>query len=208
MTRNIRIDVVSVPFCPFCLLGLHRLDKALASLPEDVTVELVHHPFLLDTATPVEGVKISDKFGTTKSATRERLEADARRSGLMLDLGKQQYWYPGTPAQALISMAPQAQNIQYAVSRALGQAYYLEARNIADADVLADIGAMFGLDSDEVRKNVTDPQYLSSMVQQAGEIARQGVSGVPTFIFMNTFTLSGAQPESVFADALNKALPH
>ena len=205
MTRKIKIDVVTDPFCPFCLLGLHRLDRALSTLPEDVAVELVYHPYLLDTDTPVTGIKKSEKFGDAPSATTERLEREASESALPLDLGKQQYWYPGTPAQALISMAPQSQNARYNVARALGQAYYLDARNIANPDVLAEIGGKFGLDPDEVRKNVADPAYLASTVQWVNQ-ERQGMTGVPRFTVMNKFAINGAQPESVFIDALNQAL--
>jgi predicted DsbA family dithiol-disulfide isomerase len=39
------IDVVSDVVCPWCFIGLTRLDRVLAAL--DAPVEVVLHPFLL-----------------------------------------------------------------------------------------------------------------------------------------------------------------
>src|SRR5690606_16358426 len=64
MSKSIRIDLFTDVVCPWCLIGTARLDQALATLPDDVAVEVLHHPFLLDPTTPEEGQN-----------TRERLAA-------------------------------------------------------------------------------------------------------------------------------------
>ena len=55
MTQSIRIDLFTDIVCPWCLIGTARLDQALAELEDTVTVEVFHHPFLLDPSTPENG---------------------------------------------------------------------------------------------------------------------------------------------------------
>ncbi len=54
--ETITVDVVSDVACPWCYVGMKRLDEALAQLgnPEDVVV--TWHPFQLDPTIPAEGI--------------------------------------------------------------------------------------------------------------------------------------------------------
>jgi predicted DsbA family dithiol-disulfide isomerase len=207
--RELKIDIFSDPACPWCLVGLHRLDKAIAELPSDVEAQIVHHPFLLDAATPKQGEDVFEmlmrKYGRDPSDMWDNLETAAKSSGLDVDMRKQKMRYPSQAALVLI-MAARQYGTQHALARDLGRACYLDALNISDSTVLAEIASGHGFDFEEAKTLVTDANLQASIERTAADASRQGISGVPFFIFGGKFAFSGAQPEEVFAQAMMQAL--
>ena len=147
MTQPLKIDLFSDPACPWCLLGLTRLDNALGRLSADVKADVEHHPFLLDANAPEEGEDVREmlmrKYGRPPDETWDRLEAEALRSGLELDMRKQKWRYATQGAQMLIRAARE-KGAQHEVAVAMSHAYYLDARNIADRAVLIEIATANG----------------------------------------------------------------
>lgn len=209
MPKRLQIDVVSDPVCPWCLVGLHRLDNALARLPGGVEASIVHHPFLLDPNASVEGEDVVEmlkrKYGRDPFDMWDRLEREAAESGMALDMRKQKTRYASQRALALI-MAAAEMGTQHALERAIARAYYLEARNIADIDVLAEIASAHGFEPEEARAIAGDPAWQRAVEEGARAMSGQGINGVPLFIFDQRFALSGCQPEAVFDKALSTAL--
>ncbi len=207
--RELQIDVFEDPACPWCLVGLKRLDNAVAALADDVEVSIVHHPFLLDPEASEQGEDIVEvltrKYGQPPFDAWDRLEAEAKTAGLDLDMRKQKMRAWSQPALTLIAAAAET-GTQHELAVALGRANYLEARNIADLDVLADIGSRHGFTETEARAIAGDRARYDTIVAMAQDAARHGISGVPFFIFAGKYALSGAQPQEVFAEAFALAL--
>ncbi|MCE4557985.1 hypothetical protein [Pelomonas cellulosilytica] len=82
---------------------------------------------------------------TDPKASFARPEAEARASGFGLDLSRQLWTYPTQPAHALL-LAAAARGTQHQLAIAITDAYFLDARNIADVDVLADVAVNHGFD--------------------------------------------------------------
>lgn len=200
------IDVVSDIACPWCFIGVERLERALAETGAAATVSL--HPFLLDPDGPDSGTdlraRLRQKFGADPSPAFARVEEAARETGIPLDFAKLTRSYPTVRAHTLLRHAA-AKGTQRALSRALFAAYFLEGQNIADPAVLAEVAAPHGFDSAEVAALVGDPRELAQTRQEAEHAARSGVRGVPLFIFDGRSALSGAQPEAVFREAIRAA---
>lgn len=200
----LRIDIVSDPVCPWCLVGLRRLNKALADWPEG-ELEIVHHPFLLDAKAPPEGedvaAMLTRKYGRDPGPMWDRLESEAKGSGIDLDMRRQTMRYPSQKAQVLIA-ASRERGTQHALAIAIGDAYYFEARNISDDAVLVEIAGEHGFAEEEVRALIGDPEAIAAVERAAEQVAGQGIGGVPFFVFGGKYALNGAQPESVFAEAL------
>jgi len=209
VTEALSIDIFSDPACPWCLVGLGRLDKALAALPAEVAVEIAHHPFLLDARAPAQGEDVVEmlrrKYGRDPFETWDRLEAEAKASGIDLDMRKQKMRYASQSAEALI-MAAAEKGTQHALARALGHVYYLEGRNIADPEVLAEVASGFGFSREEAIGIATDPARRRDIEALAASAAAQGIGGVPFFILQRKYALSGAQPEAVFDQALRTVI--
>ncbi|WP_251031338.1 DsbA family protein [Paraburkholderia strydomiana] len=96
--------------CPWCIVGQHRLDKVLAERFPELVVEIHHHPVLLLPDAPADGLYIPDllriRYGITDpKVASARPEAEARASGLLLDLGRQPMAYATQAAHALILAA-------------------------------------------------------------------------------------------------------
>ena len=199
------VDLWADIVCPWCYVGSWRLARAL---PE---AQVRLHPFLLRPDTPPEGISIPDmlrqRYGVEPEAAWARVEAEARASELPLDLRRQQRMVPTAAAHALLTMREGAP--QVALARALYAAYFDDARDISQVDVLVDIGDAHGLDAAAVRAQVTDPDVRAQIVAEAQLASSRGIRGVPFFIVRvgdgPGLALSGAQPEAALRQAANQA---
>jgi predicted DsbA family dithiol-disulfide isomerase len=203
---DLQIDVVTDIVCPWCLIGVARLERAI--FETGTSARIIHHPFFLDADVPPEGIDVADKlrqrYGGDPSAMFARVEAEARKSGIPLDLSKQPRQRPTAAAHTLIRHALD-KGTQPALAMALFEAHFLAGRNIADPDTLAEIGTAHGFAAEEALGLATDPAELAITREMALHAAQGGISGVPFFIFDRRLALSGSQPEEVFVQALAQA---
>jgi predicted DsbA family dithiol-disulfide isomerase len=209
MTRTIKIDLFTDTICPWCLVGSARLDQAIAALPDDVTVEVENHPFYLNPDTPEEGLVVADmlreKYGRDPKEMWARVEGEAKKAGIDLDLGQQPRSFPTRKGHTLVRLA-KAKGTQHALANAIAWGYFMDHKLINDDDVLADIAVEHGFTREEALRAVRDEQELAITHELAVSAAQQGIQGVPFFIFDGKFALSGAQPQEGFAQALEFAL--
>jgi predicted DsbA family dithiol-disulfide isomerase len=191
MPRTIKVDLFTDIVCPWCLIGSARLDQAIAELPADIAVDVENHPFYLDPETPEGGYDVGtmlrEKYGREPEAIWARAEAEARKSGIDLDLSKQPRTFRTAKAHTVVRLA-RAKGTQHALANAITSAYFLDHQPVNDDAVLAGIATRFGYSEAEARA------------------AMQGIQGLPFFVFDNRFAVSGAQPQEVFKLALEKAL--
>ncbi len=203
---ELSIDLVTDIVCPWCFIGLVRLDRVLETT--GMTATIAHHPYFLDPDLPAEGVDVAErlkaKYGGDIGSMFARVEAEARKSGIPLDLSKQPRQRPTDRAHTLVAAAAE-KGTQHALARALFEAHFLASRNIADPDVLAEIAVGFGFTDSEARAAIADADALAETRKQAAAMADMGIGGVPFFVFDRRLALSGAQPEPVLADALRQA---
>jgi len=206
-TEPLRIDLFADVVCPWCFVGHERLERVLASTGR--AARITHHPFMLDPHTPPEGddipARLRRKYGVAPEQLWARLEVEARKSGLELDLSKQRLSYPTARAHTLIRHA-EGKGTQDALVRDLYRANFIDARNIHDPDVLVEVAAPHGFAADEVVRLVTDDSELATTREVAQAAAATGIDGVPFFVFGERIAVAGAQPEAVLAAAIDKAV--
>jgi len=206
-TEPLRIDLFADVVCPWCFVGHERLERVLASTGR--AARITHHPFMLDPHTPPEGddipARLRRKYGVAPEQLWARLEVEARKSGLELDLSKQRLSYPTARAHTLIRHA-EGKGTQDALVRDLYRANFIDARNIHDPDVLVEVAAPHGFAADEVVRLVTDDAELATTREVALAAAATGIDGVPFFVFGERIAVAGAQPEAVLAAAIDKAV--
>jgi len=158
----------------------------------DIKVRLVHFP--LHPETPAEGASLSARGGDAA-----RKERQARMKGLMetegLPYGERTHTYNSRLAQELGKWAD-TQPGGEALHDAIYRAYFVEARNIGDPEVLVDLAQSVDLSADEARK-VLNERSFKTAVDQDWAISRQiGVTGVPTFVAEGQGVV-GCQPYEV-----------
>lgn len=209
MAKTLKIDVFTDVVCPWCLIGSVRLDKAIAQLPDDVVVEVENHPFYLDPNVPEEGAVAADslreKYGREPREMWEPVQNEAAKAGIVLDLSLQPRTFRTAEAHTLTRLAKPL-GTQHALANAIAAAYFLEHKQINDAEVLADLGVLHGFDRDEAVRIINDPDELAITEELARQAAAQGIRGVPFFIFAGKYAMSGAQPQEVFGRALAESL--
>jgi len=205
---ELAIDVVSDVVCPWCLIGLRRLEQALQAFP-DVEASITFHPFLLDPATPDEGEDLRErlqrKYGVQPQVMFARVEAAARESGVPLDFTKVTRSVATVRAHTLLRHAVD-RGTQRALKNALLEAYFIEGRDVGAVAVLVDIAAAHGFAPDEARALVSDEAELRETRAEAASVAEQGVNGVPFFVIGKRFAFSGAQPVDMMKGVIERAL--
>lgn len=209
MAKLLKIDVFTDVVCPWCLVGSARLDQAIASLSDDVEVEIENHPFYLDPSVPPEGVDVGEmlrhKYGRDPAEMWARVESEAQKAGITLDLSRQPRMFNTAKAHTLTRLSKPNGN-QHELANAIAEAYFLDHRQINDDNVLIDIAAEYGWDRGDAMDAINDENELAITAELATSAAQQGIRGVPFFVFAEKYALSGAQPDEVFAQAIDKTV--
>jgi predicted DsbA family dithiol-disulfide isomerase len=175
----------------------------VAQFQELFDVSVTWWPFELHPETPPEGRNVDEIIAPSRRTEqyREHLKAVARDAGIPLASNR--------------IVANSHRSLEFAefardrgkfdeAHEALFHAYFGEARDIGNVDVLADIATAIGLDVDEWRTEVALGRY-AALIDQATAIARQqGCSSTPTMIFDDRFVLSGAQDLDVYVNVLER----
>jgi len=212
MANQAHIDIFSDPVCPWCLVGLTRLNNAIQRANKndpDIEIGITHHPFLLDAKTPEEGEDVVEmlkrKYGRAPDEMFERLEVEAKKSGLMLEMNKQKRRNPSQRALVLI-MAAKEKGSQHELALAFSHACYVDGANINDDKILIEIATKYGFEAEEAKALININELITAIEKNARWAPTAGITGVPYFIFNNSFAFSGAQPEEIFDQALVRAL--
>jgi predicted DsbA family dithiol-disulfide isomerase len=154
-------------------------------------VKWVHFP--LHPETPTEGRSLEELFAgrdVDVDAMYQQMKTRMDEEGL--PYGKRTHTYNSRLAQEVGAWAD-TQDGGEAIHDALYRAYFVDAKNIGNADVLMEIVAQVGLDV-EVARKVLDERQFKDVVEGDWTRSRQiGVTGVPTFV-AGGYGVVGAQP--------------
>ena len=160
--------------------------------------------FPLHPETPTEGRALADLFAGREAALegmQDRLGGLMRAEGL--EYGVRTHTYNSRLAQELALWADE-QGATDPFHDALFRAYFVDASNLAETDVLLAAASSSGLDTGEARAVLEERRY-SDGIDAHWEAARQlGVTGVPTFV-AEGFGVVGAQPYEVLETLMQRA---
>jgi len=205
-----RVDIWSDVICPWCYVGKARFEKALGAFAHRDEVEVVYHSFELDPSSP-RGQResnlamLSKKFGKSPAealALDDQVGSLARAEGLGFDSGRP---VGNTFDVHRVLHLGLDRGVQHALLGAVNEAYFAQARDVFDRDVLTQVAAGAGLDADEVGKVLDGEAYADEVRQDELQARQIGIGGVPFFVFDMALGASGAQPAELFASALSQA---
>src|SRR5262249_55241392 len=156
--------------CPWCLIGVTRLERTIENLRGEIAVFVRYRPYLLDPNAPPDGTniheKIRQKYGMEPKALFQRVEDEARATGVAWNLSAVPLAYQTIPAHILIQKAL-AKNTQQALVRDLLHGYFLEGKNIGDTSSLIEIGKAHGFAPGEVETAISDPAERKAILEAA-----------------------------------------
>jgi predicted DsbA family dithiol-disulfide isomerase len=90
-----------------------------------------------------------------------------------------------------------------AFHRTVFRKLYGEGQDIGQWEVLGAAATEVGLDPEAMEQETEAGKYRVAVGRQIAEAQRLGITGVPTFIFNDTYALVGAQPYEVFQEAMD-----
>jgi predicted DsbA family dithiol-disulfide isomerase len=205
---SVKLDILSDPICPWCYIGKTHLDLVLAEVPDHPFV-IEWHPFQLNPDMPAEGMDrrayLEGKFGGKEGAVRAYAPVveHAEAAGLKIDFEGMQRTPNTLDAHRLIHWAG-IEGRQTAAVSALFKAYFEEARDIGDAEVLADIADSIEMDAAVVAKLLKTDADRQDIIDRDQHSRSMGVSSVPTFIVAGKHAVPGAQPPDLWRKVISE----
>lgn len=208
---TVAIEMVSDLVCPWCWLGLRRIEAAIARTP-DIKVQLLFRPYELDPTIPAAGVDYKEYMGSRVSSPEGKERMASMRQAL-IDYGKAEdipFRFDAVTrrpnsfdAHRLVRWA-QGQGKGTTAKEALFRSYFNEARDIGSHDVLVDIARSIDLDPEIVADLLKSGADVEATRQEASVFREMGISGVPTYIANRRVAVQGAES----AEKLEKFIRH
>jgi predicted DsbA family dithiol-disulfide isomerase len=208
MSATIQLDIISDPICPWCYIGKSGLDRALEKNP-DHPFRIEWHPFQLNPTMPREGMDRRDyletKFGGKENAVRVygQIADAAEAAGLKINFEAIEKTPNTLDAHRLIHWAG-LEGRQTAIVSKLFKAYFVDGKDIGDAEVLADIAESAEMSRDMVTRLLASDSDLDDISARDAHARERGVTGVPTFVVANQHVLPGAQPPDLWERVLDE----
>lgn len=209
---SITIDVISDVACPWCFLGMKRLEHAV-ELASDVDVQIRWRPYQLDPSIPKEGLPrrkyMLDKFGDESrlTAAHERLTMLGEVEGIRFNFDAMQVSANTLDAHRLIRWGGSPKSppgAQAQVVKRLFEMNFEEARDIGTRDVLTEAAADAGMDANLVEALLSSHADVESLQNEIAAASQMGVTGVPCFLLEGKYAVMGAQEAEVLADAIKQ----
>ena len=203
---TVKLDILSDPICPWCYIGKTHLDKALAEVPDHPFV-IEWHPFQLNPDMPREGMDrreyLERKFGGKEGAVKAYAPVveHAEKAGLTINFEAMKRTPNTLDAHRLIHWAG-IEGKQGQVVDALFQAYFVDAKDIGDQAVLAEIAQAAGMEADVAARLLEGDSDVQAIRDRDAHSREMGVSSVPTFIVANQHAVPGAQPPELWKQVI------
>ncbi len=206
-----QVEIWSDIVCPWCYIGKRRFERALASFEHADSVAVSYRSFELDPDAPASrsgshAEHLASKFGMpvgqaeqldrqmTQRAAAEGLDFrfDIMRGGNTFD------------AHRLLHLAKE-RGVQGEMKERLMRAAFTDGLPIADRSALADLAAAAGIPAQEAGRVLDGDAYATAVRHDEEQAARFGITGVPFYVADGKFAVSGAQPDEVFHQLLQRA---
>jgi predicted DsbA family dithiol-disulfide isomerase len=187
--------------CPWCYIGWQRIEQ----LRREFDVQVEWRPFELHPETPKTGANLAGRVGSSARARvyTENILGIAREAGIAMRM------------PVVVSNSHRAlEAAEFARDRggfeamhaAMFRAYFEDARDIGDADVLCDIARGWGIDDQGLRQALADETYAARIDEITDAARGDEILSTPTFIFPGGFRLIGGQEYAVFQSVTRRLM--
>lgn len=211
-TPKMKIEVWTDIMCPYCYIGKIHYERALAQFEHADEVELVIKSFRLSTDLPDRGngypveEYLVNKAGYPKEnidqmfTGLEKLAADA---GIKCDL-RNSVAANTLDAHRLIKLAA-TKGLESKTNTLISKAYFEEAKDYSDIELLVSIGIEAGLQEKEIRDMLDSDSFKKEVAADVAEANKLKIDTVPTFLFERKYAIIGSEPITSFLETLRKA---
>ncbi len=204
-TQALVVDIWSDFVCPWCWIAKRRFDKALAAFEHRDAVQLRLRAYRIAPNRQAEPIKAAllKKFRDPLAAEGMLYSVQSHGAAEGLTYRFDTMLFGDTmDAHMLVKAAGDAASQQRRVEVLYAQSIS-HGKSLFDRDSLALLAAQAGVPAEVVEQAWATPQWRQQ-VQDDEYQASRIASGVPLFVFGNGTHISGAQPQEVFLQALEK----
>jgi predicted DsbA family dithiol-disulfide isomerase len=209
----VQIDLWSDFACPWCALGVYRLDEARKKFTHGDEVTVVHRSFELDPKAPARRTQSMDemlasKYGMSTEQIRaghERLTALGHEVGMEFHFERIQMgstFDAHRLAQAARAVDPATEE---ALVKRLFAAYFTDGELLSDHEVLLRAAAAAGMDTDLAAAVLAGNDHMTGVREDEAAAQELGITGVPYFLFNGKWAVPGAQDVDTLVLALERA---
>lgn len=203
-----KIEIWSDIACPFCYLGLTKLQKAIENLNLNDEVEIELRTFLLNPGLKTDLSKsITQYLQEHKqipmdqiAAMNSRIVQQGQEFGIDFQMDK--IVLANTIKAHLLLHEAHEQGLQWACKMRLLKAYFSEGQNIDNLEVLQNLAQEAGLKTAHLDLAILGGKHSRAFTQDLQEAQELGLRGVPYFIFDRKVAIHGAREVEVFEKAL------
>lgn len=208
--NKMKVEIWSDIVCPFCYIGKTRLEEALKNFEHRDQVEVIWRSFLLnpdqktDTTISIHQY-LADSKGWTLSYAKQagaQVTEMAAQSGLKFDFDKVVV-ASSIRAHQLVHLAAKS-GVDQELMKLLFDAYFTEGKNIDDVEILAGLAVKVGISESAAKEVINSTTYLDEINQDIKLASEMGVRGVPFFVYLDKYVVSGAQDVETFKRSLER----
>ncbi|MES9511047.1 DsbA family oxidoreductase [Streptomyces sp. NPDC000609] len=204
-----RVEVFGDVLCPWCYIGKRRIEAAAGQVTEAGRVQIVWRSHELDPGAgrilgPTAAEALSTWWGEKALERIAQIQTEGRLEGLELNLHAARP-VSSFDAHRLIHLATE-HDLAGAVVESLLHAYRTEGQNIADPQVLEQLGVKAGLRTVDVRDVLGGEAYALSVRADERRAVALGVTSVPAVAIDGGPPASGIQPSARLRLLLEEAL--
>lgn len=210
MPKPMQIDFVSDVVCPWCVVGLRELERALAKLSGTIAPRIALQPFELNPTLSAKGQSMAElyaeKFGQPYEQLADRREAVKARAGavgFVIAMNAESRVYNTFDAHRLLHWAG-LEGRQIPLKHALFKAHFTDGRSIGDHEVLVSLAEEAGLDGAKAREILTGGLYRQEVQAAERNWQAAGINSVPAVVINRKHLISGGQTAAVFERALRQ----
>ncbi len=206
-----KVEIWSDVMCPFCYIGKRRFEDALAKFEHRDEIEIEWKSFQLNPLMKTNpNISINDYLAETKGWQPEYArQLNDQVTAMAAEVGLTYHMDQAVVANSFdahrFSHYAKLNGVGIEAEEELFRAYFTDGKNIADHDTLAALGSNIGLNPENIKNALATNAYSDEVHYDLREAQELGISGVPFFVLDRKYAVSGAQPEAVFLDALQKA---
>jgi predicted DsbA family dithiol-disulfide isomerase len=203
-----KIEIWSDIACPFCYLGLTKLQKAIENLNLNDEVEIELRTFLLNPGLKTDLSKsITQYLQEHKQIPMDQIAAMNARivqqgQEFGIDFQMDKIVLANTIKAHLLLHEAHEQGLQWACKMRLLKAYFSEGQNIDNLEVLQNLAQEVGLKTAHLDLAILGGKHSRAFTQDLQEAQELGLRGVPYFIFDRKVAIHGAREVEVFEKAL------
>ncbi|WP_339214407.1 DsbA family oxidoreductase [Solibacillus sp. FSL W8-0372] len=206
-----KIEVWSDYVCPFCYIGKKQLEIALEELGYGDSIEVEYKSYLLDPTTPVDTnssvyEELQHKYQISLDEVKKMTaNVKDRAKEVGLDYNFDEMKSANTVKAHRLAKWAETEGKGKDFTERVLKAYFLEGKAIGQTDVLLALVKEVNLSVEKAKQVIENDDYMKEVEQDIAVAQNLGVRGVPFFVIDNKYGISGAQPQEVFEQTIEKA---